>query len=369
MKKALLVLALFTAFAITPVAQACSVMAQEKPPTGSEILASKDAIFVGTVTGIVQDRSVNGEYRITFSVDESYKGAVDGQVTVRAQSSSAACGYDDGYNSFKKGAVWAIFASGNETDGYTTTSVTYNESHDSVADAKKAMSALGLTPEDEQIACTMQYAPVCGKSTTGETKTYGNSCVLGAEKATFLYDGECRVEGSVPANDLWTGMRGANVTWLQNFLVRTATGSAAGALATVGSTGYFGSLTTAALAEFQKAHGIAPALGYFGTKTRAFIEAMSPGKTETFTGTISAVETGCFYDAVCSVTVGGKKVVLLAGLRVNVPPVGSLQGVESIGDLEDKIGSEAKVYAAVSDDEGYDYTLYGNTSYYVNVLK
>jgi peptidoglycan hydrolase-like protein with peptidoglycan-binding domain len=333
MKKALIVLALFSAFAAAPVAEACSVIAQERPPTASEILASKDAIFIGTVASIMQDKSINGEYHITFNVAESYKGSVDGKVTVRAQSSSAACGYDDGYTSFKTGTVWAVFASGNETDGYTTTSVTYNTSYDSVADATEAMNDLGLTPEDEQIACTMQYAPVCGKSTSGETKTYGNSCVLNAEKATFLYDGECKVEGTVPANDLWKGMRSASVTWLQDFLVRTASGSAANALATVGSTGYFGSLTTAALAEFQKEHGISPALGYFGAKTRAFIESMSSDKAETFTGTISAVDTACFADGVCSVTVDGKKVILLAGLRVNIPPVGSLQGVESIGDL------------------------------------
>lgn len=369
MKKVLLVLTLFSAFALAPVAEACSVLAQERPPTGAEILAGNDAIFVGTVASIVQDKSVYGEYRITFDVAESYKGSVDGKVTVRAQSSSAACGYDDGYSAFKTGTVWTIFANGNETNGYTTTSVTHNASYDSVEDAKDALKDLGLTPEDKPVACTMQYAPVCGKAASGKIQTFGNSCVLGAEKATFLYEGECRAGDSVPQNDLWTGARGEAVVWLQDFLTQKATGAAASALAQVGSTGYFGTLTTAALAEFQKAHGIAPAIGYFGAITRAFIESMSPDVAETFTGTISAVDTACFADGVCSVTVDGKKVVLLAGLRINIPPVGSLQGVASIGDLEDKIGSEAKVYAAVSSDEGYDYTLYGSTAYYVSVLK
>lgn len=87
-----------------------------------------------------------------------------------------------------------------------------------------------------------------------------------------------------------------------------------------------------------------------------------------FSGVISAVDTGCFADAICSVTVDGKTVILLTGMRLGeVPEVGTLKGVESIGDLEGKIGSTAKVYAAKT-PEG-DYTLYGNTNYYVEVQK
>lgn len=88
----------------------------------------------------------------------------------------------------------------------------------------------------------------------------------------------------------------------------------------------------------------------------------------TFSGEISAVDTGCFVDAICSVTVDGKKVILLTGMRLGeVPEVGTLKGVESIGDLEAKIGSRANVYAAKA-PEG-EYTLYGSTKYYVEVLK
>lgn len=85
----------------------------------------------------------------------------------------------------------------------------------------------------------------------------------------------------------------------------------------------------------------------------------------TFTGTISAFDTACFADGVCSVTVGGKVVIIQAGYRINVPPVGSLTGVESIGDLDKKIGHVADVYAAKT--KTGEYTLYGNTSYYVKV--
>jgi len=370
MKKTLLVLALFSLFAIAPSAEACSVMAIDRPLTGSELIADRDAVFIGTVTGISQDKSVNGQYRITFTVEESYKGSVEDSITVRAESSSAACGYDDGYGSFKTGTVWAIYASGNASDGYLTNSVSSNTKFASVEDAKKALSDLGLTPEDEQIVCTEQYQPVCGKTSSGVIKTYGNTCMLRAVKATSLYDGECKVTVSTtPAKDLWKGMRGADVTWLQEYLVSKATGKAAVALATAGATGYFGSLTTAALAEFQNAHGIMPALGYFGAKTRAFISGNTQ-QTSTFTGTISAVSTACFADGICSVTVDGKEVILLAGLRVApIPEVGSLKGVDSIGDLEGKIGSKAEVYAAPTTEGDAEYTLYGSTSYYVKVLE
>jgi peptidoglycan hydrolase-like protein with peptidoglycan-binding domain len=39
-------------------------------------------------------------------------------------------------------------------------------------------------------------------------------------------------------------------------------------------TSYFGSLTQKALARFQKANGIAPAVGYFGSITRGVINGM-----------------------------------------------------------------------------------------------
>lgn len=370
MKKALLFLAVFSALAMAPTAQACSVLTLDRPLTGSEILKEKDAAFIGTVTGVSRDKSIYGDYHINFTVEESYKGSVDGTISVRARSSSAACGYDDAYSSFKTGSVWAIYATGNGTDGYAIDSVSSNAKFSSVIDAKKALKDLGLSPEDPgPTMCTMQYQPVCGKDSSGAIKTYGNSCMLGAAKAQFLYDGECKAaESKVPAKDLRKGMRSADVTWLQNFLVSKATGKAALSLGAVGSTGYFGSLTVAALAEFQKANGIAPAFGYFGAKTRAFIlSTIAPAVT--FSGAISAVNTGCFADGICSVTIDGKEVILLAGFRIPpIPEVGTLKGVDSIGDLESEIGSTAEVFAAPTKEGDAEYTLYGSTSYYVKVL-
>lgn len=71
--------------------------------------------------------------------------------------------------------------------------------------------------------------------------------------------------------DLEYGMTYSGVTILQQFLIEQMKGPAAQALKVHGTTNYFGALTRAALAEWQKAHGIAPAQGYFGPKTRAFI--------------------------------------------------------------------------------------------------
>lgn len=91
------------------------------------------------------------------------------------------------------------------------------------------------------------------------------------------------------------------------------------------------------------------------------------GEAERFEGTITAYDTGCFVDAICSVSVDGKTVILVTGGRLMAGEVnvGTLQGVASIGDLETKVGSRAEVYALkVSDTE---YTLYGDASYYVLV--
>lgn len=370
MKKLLFLFALIAVLTMSaPSASYACSPAPGYPPSASENLSKSDVAFVGTVKSVAQDKSINGDYHVTFTVEETYKGSVDETVTVRTRSSSAACGYDDGYTAFKAGTVWAIYADGNTTDGYTTDSLSLNKSYSSVSVATKAMTALGFTPVDAEapIMCTMQYAPVCGKAPDGTTKTYGNSCMLGAEKATFLYQGECTVEAKAPKKDLWHGSRGTDVTWLQQFLIGKNAGAAARALMSVGPTGYFGQLTRNALAEFQAAFTITPAHGYFGSKTRAVING-NLQTLVTFTGKLSAVDTSCFADGVCSVTVSGKKVILLTGMRMNIPPVGSIKGVESIGDLENEIGSEVEVYAVATGESGADYTLYGSTSYYIKVI-
>jgi hypothetical protein len=81
--------------------------------------------------------------------------------------------------------------------------------------------------------------------------------------------------GSIQAvtNNLQLGSSGSDVTVLQQFLISQNEGPNASALANIGATGYFGSMTQAALAEFQVSVGISPALGYFGPITRAYVSA------------------------------------------------------------------------------------------------
>ncbi len=89
---------------------------------------------------------------------------------------------------------------------------------------------------------------------------------------------------------------------------------------------------------------------------------------QTFSGTITAVDLGCFVDATCSVSVDNKKVIVVTGRMLGEQqPVGKLLGVESIGDVEGKIGSHANVYAATTTNPN-EWTLYGNENYYLEVV-
>ncbi len=83
------------------------------------------------------------------------------------------------------------------------------------------------------------------------------------------------VPGSVGAGvrDLTIGSQGDDVIALQVALIAASKGPSATALAGAGATGYFGAMTQAALAEYQKAEGIAPASGYYGPLTRAHMLA------------------------------------------------------------------------------------------------
>lgn len=75
------------------------------------------------------------------------------------------------------------------------------------------------------------------------------------------------------AASLAVGNKNDDVTTLQQFLISQNAGSASQALSQTGASGYFGSLTRAALAEFQAKVGISPALGNFGPVTRAYLGA------------------------------------------------------------------------------------------------
>lgn len=79
--------------------------------------------------------------------------------------------------------------------------------------------------------------------------------------------------------DLTVGSKGAEVTALQTLLG-------------VNPTGYFGSLTKAAVIKYQLAKGISPAAGYVGAKTRAILNGSVTTTTTTTTGGTTVVSTG-----------------------------------------------------------------------------
>ena len=72
------------------------------------------------------------------------------------------------------------------------------------------------------------------------------------------------------SRNLSLGMTGSDVKQLQQYLIAANAGPAARKLAAHGATQNFGSLTKAALIEFQKKVEIVPASGYFGLITRTY---------------------------------------------------------------------------------------------------
>ena len=84
---------------------------------------------------------------------------------------------------------------------------------------------------------------------------------------------------------------------------------------------------------------------------------------EKFDGTLTEVNTACFADGECYVTVDGKHVTTTIGWSQET--VGKIEGVESFGDLESKIGKEVEVYASKKADGTY--TLYGSEDFYVKL--
>ncbi|OGZ08428.1 MAG: hypothetical protein A3C93_01420 [Candidatus Lloydbacteria bacterium RIFCSPHIGHO2_02_FULL_54_17] len=81
--------------------------------------------------------------------------------------------------------------------------------------------------------------------------------------------------------DLTVGSKGDDVTALQTILVAKGFLTMPAGVAM----GYFGNLTKVAVAAWQAAEGISPAAGYFGPKSRAAMNAMTPAPTTTTTTT------------------------------------------------------------------------------------
>lgn len=86
-------------------------------------------------------------------------------------------------------------------------------------------------------------------------------------------------------------------------------------------------------------------------------------KVANFSGKLSEVNTGCFADGECYVVIDGKHITTTLGWRQEI--LGTIQGVESLGDMENYIGRDFEVY--VQDKGDGTYTLYGSEGFYIKL--
>ncbi len=159
--------------------------------------------------------------------------------------------------------------------------------------------------------------------------------------------------------NLKIGSRGPEVFALQNLLVKK------GYLVAT-PTGYYGTLTFAAVKKLQRDHNIS-VVGIVGPKTRELLARMCSvshpdALTEKFEGIVTAYSTACFADGECSISVDGKKIVTTIGWSQQT--VGEVRGISDFGSIESSMGARAKVYARKTAD---GYTLYGNSDYFIEI--
>src|SRR3989344_5421531 len=111
------------------------------------------------------------------------------------------------------------------------------------------------------------FVPMAGAVTVAELQTQINALMA---QLAALQGGGAVTGGQALSNfntNLTIGSRGTDVSALQSYLV---------------ANGYFGSLTKAAVARWQAANGVAPAVGFFGPISRAKLNGMIvvvPGTT------------------------------------------------------------------------------------------
>jgi hypothetical protein len=174
-------------------AAACSYMYQ----TPQETYDQNEYVFIGKVIKTSVEGGLNGTRSITFQVLKTYKGSFSGTVTLTTGANSAMCGFEEG--AFTQGDTWVIHTS--SADSFN--SLPHNKTYEFFEDAKGYLDPLSTL--DTSIMCPLNYDPVCGQKDTGircvttpcpsiENKTYGNTCQLNADKAEFLYEGECKVK-------------------------------------------------------------------------------------------------------------------------------------------------------------------------------
>lgn len=176
--------------------------------------------------------------------------------------------------------------------------------------------------------------------------------------AYFTTKGKVATNTQITQN-LHIGSRGDQAILLQTILIQEG-------YLKYRVTGYFGVMTLQAVKQFQRDHAIIPT-GFVGVLTRAALSGLIITSSvatlgEIFEGTITAYSTACFSDAVCSISIDGKKIVTTIGRSQEI--LGKVLGISDFGEIENKIGVHAKVYAKKTTD---GYTLYGNSNFYIKI--
>ena len=127
--------------------------------------------------------------------------------------------------------------------------------------------------------------------------------------------------------NLTLGSTGADVKELQKFLnAKGFVVSASGAGSVGLESTYFGGLTKAALAKFQAANAISPAVGYFGPITRAKVNSMGGGggvvpvgsglRVEQVAMAAGSVPTGSIYNPILKIKLTAGEATTVTGLKV-----------------------------------------------------
>lgn len=114
------------------------------------------------------------------------------------------------------------------------------------------------------------FAPAARAATAAELEAQVQALLA---QIAALQGGSSSSSSTTFTMDLTLGSSGAEVTALQNWLIKSGYAIPAGA------TGYFGAQTQAALAKWQAANGVSPASGYFGPVTRAKVNGMGGGSS------------------------------------------------------------------------------------------
>jgi len=168
-----------------------------------------------------------------------------------------------------------------------------------------AFSAVALV-----LGVALAPAPAAAQ-TAAELETIIASLQSQIEALTAQFGGSNTGSGGTTFNftrNLTLGSTGEDVRQLQQFLNNNGFSVAASGPGSPGlESTYFGNLTKSALAAFQVANGISPAVGYFGPITRSAISLMIPVGSGTGSGTgTGTLPAGCTSTAGYSSTTGVK---------------------------------------------------------------